>query len=54
MVPRFPTGTLDVREVLGWSDDEYRTALRHSAMKRVKLPVLQRNARIVERNTIES
>ena len=45
--PRFPTGTLDVREVLRWNASEYQTVLRGSAMKRVKLPVLQRNARIV-------
>jgi epoxyqueuosine reductase len=48
--PRFQTGTLDLREALSWTLDEYRPALRHSAMKRVKLPVLQRNARIALRN----
>jgi epoxyqueuosine reductase len=48
--PRFPTGTLDVREVMRWTDDDYRATLRGSAMKRVKLPVLQRNARIVAGN----
>ena len=45
--PRFTSGSLDLNEVLGWAD---RTALRRSAMKRVKLPVLQRNARIVAEN----
>ncbi len=48
--PRFATGTLDVRDVLTWTTDNYREQLRHSAMKRVKLPVLQRNAAIVARN----
>jgi epoxyqueuosine reductase len=48
--PRFPTGGLDVREVLTWDEDTYRAKLRHSAMKRVKLPVLQRNAAIVAEN----
>lgn len=48
--PRFRTGALDLREVLSWTLEEYRPALRHSAMKRVKLPVLQRNARIALRN----
>ncbi|HSU67259.1 MAG TPA: tRNA epoxyqueuosine(34) reductase QueG [Tepidisphaeraceae bacterium] len=48
--PRFPTGSLDVRDVLSWSADEYRARLRGSAMKRVKLPVLQRNAKIVADN----
>jgi epoxyqueuosine reductase len=44
--PRFASGTLDLRDVLAWRDDDYRAKLRGSAMKRVKLPVLQRNARI--------
>jgi epoxyqueuosine reductase len=48
--PRFTTGTLDVRNVMRWTDDDYRAKLRGSAMKRVKLPVLQRNARIVAAN----
>jgi epoxyqueuosine reductase len=48
--PRFPAGGLDVDEVLNWGDEEYRDALRGSAMKRVKLPVLQRNAGIVAEN----
>jgi epoxyqueuosine reductase len=48
--PRFPTGTLDARELLNWTDVEYRARLRGSAMKRVKLPVLQRNASIVAAN----
>jgi epoxyqueuosine reductase len=51
--PRFPTGTLDLRQVLGWGDDVYRQALKGSAMKRVKLPVLQRNARVVAENLAE-
>jgi epoxyqueuosine reductase len=46
LAPRFPTGTLDLRQVLSWTADDYREQLRHSAMKRVKLPVLQRNARV--------
>jgi len=45
--PRFPSGTADLRQWLSWTDDDYRTTLRGSAMKRVKLPVLKRNARIV-------
>jgi epoxyqueuosine reductase len=48
--PRFATGSLDVRDVLSWTDDDYRSKLRGSAMKRVKLPVLQRNARVVAAN----
>jgi epoxyqueuosine reductase len=42
--PRFPSGTVDLRETLAWTADDYRRTLRKSAMKRVKLPVLQRNA----------
>jgi epoxyqueuosine reductase len=49
--PRFASGTLGAREVAGWTEEEYRLALRHSAMKRVKLPQLQRNARIVLDNS---
>jgi epoxyqueuosine reductase len=49
--PRFRSGTLDAAEVAGWTEEEYRQALRHSAMKRVKLPQLQRNARIVLDNS---
>jgi epoxyqueuosine reductase len=48
--PRFASGTLDVGQVLGWDDAAYRDHLRHSAMRRVKLPVLQRNARILQSN----
>ncbi|HYE20260.1 MAG TPA: tRNA epoxyqueuosine(34) reductase QueG [Tepidisphaeraceae bacterium] len=49
--PRFPTGTLDVRQVGAWTEEEYRPALRRSAMKRVKLPQLRRNAQVVRENT---
>jgi epoxyqueuosine reductase len=48
--PRFATGTLDAREVLDWSDEDYYRSLRRSAMKRVKLPVLKRNAEVVAKN----
>ena len=48
--PRFPTGTIGVSEVSTWTEEQYRTALRGSAMKRAKLPMLQRNARIVMEN----
>ena len=48
--PRFPTGSLDVNEVLGWSQEEYQHRLHRSAIKRAKLPMLQRNAGIVAEN----
>jgi epoxyqueuosine reductase len=47
LASRFATGSLDVRDVLKWDEQIYRDLLRNSAMKRVKLPILQRNARIV-------
>ena len=48
--PRFDTGTLDLRQLLQWNDREYQERLRHSAMKRVKLPILKRNAEIALAN----
>lgn len=52
--PRFETGTLALDAVASWSNDEYRTRLRGSAMRRVKLPLLQRNARLVRENHVRS
>ena len=52
--PRFPAGSLNLDEVLSWSDDDYRANLRSSAMKRVKLPVLKRNAAIARSNPATS
>jgi epoxyqueuosine reductase len=51
LAPRFPTGGVDAREVVAWSRDDYSRNLRHSAMKRVKLPQLKRNATIVLNNS---
>ncbi len=48
--PRFPTGSLNAAAVAEWSLDEFRQQMRHSAIKRIKLPQLQRNARIVLEN----
>jgi epoxyqueuosine reductase len=48
--PRFGDGTVDVRDVLEWDTAAYAANLRGSAMRRVKLPVLQRSARIVADN----
>ena len=50
LAPRFPTGTLDADEVSNWTEEKYRARLRASAMRRVKLPMLKRNARIVVNN----
>jgi len=46
--PRLPAGTLNVDEVLAWSKDDFDRTFRHTAVKRIRLPVLQRNARIVK------
>jgi len=51
LAPRFPSGSLDVREVIEWSGDDYSRHLRKSAIKRVKLPQLKRNATIVLNNS---
>jgi len=48
--PRWPTASLDPLRVLGWTDEEYRQQLKGSAMKRVKLPMLKRNAEILLAN----
>jgi epoxyqueuosine reductase len=48
--PRFPTGTINLDQLLTWRQPQYPPQFSHSAMKRVKLPVLQRNAAIVAGN----
>jgi epoxyqueuosine reductase len=47
--PRFPAGVIDLEELETWTPEQYTAYLRHSAMKRVKLPVLQRNAHLIGR-----
>jgi epoxyqueuosine reductase len=48
--PRLRTGTLDLHEVLRWQPREPNPTLSGTAIKRVKLPTLQRNAAIVLQN----
>jgi epoxyqueuosine reductase len=48
--PRFDTATLDLDEVERWQPEQYAARLKGSAMKRVKLPILQRNAWLVKEN----
>lgn len=54
LAPAPPVAGKDARtlsnELLAMDDIEYRSAFRHSAMKRAKLPGLQRNARAVLQN----
>src|ERR1700728_3674870 len=42
--PRWVDGSLDPERVMGWTDEDYRRELKESAMKRVKLQMLKRNA----------
>ncbi len=48
--PRFPTGTLPIDDVLAWDEGEFRRRMRGSAIKHIKLPILQRSARIAAEN----
>jgi epoxyqueuosine reductase len=47
---RFVEGRINPQDLLNWRDEDYRQKLKNSAMKRVKLPILQRNAKIVLQN----
>ncbi len=51
--PRPPGPSIPVGEVLDWTLEDYRKHLRGSAIKRAKLEMLQRNARIVDENARE-
>jgi epoxyqueuosine reductase len=48
--PRFACGTVNPADLLNWEPQTYYDTLRGSAMRRVKLPVLKRNAEIVQAN----
>ncbi len=50
--PRFKTGGIDVRDVLQMQPDDYRVNMTNSAIKRIKLPQLRRNAGIVMKNLV--
>ncbi len=52
-LPRFPSGTIDAAAVAQWTLADYHVAVRHSAMKRVKLDQFRRNAAIVLGNARE-
>ncbi|MBL4591447.1 MAG: tRNA epoxyqueuosine(34) reductase QueG, partial [Phycisphaerales bacterium] len=43
----------DLLEILGWTEDDRREAFKGSALKRAKLDMMQRNARIVLKNQSE-
>jgi epoxyqueuosine reductase len=42
--PRFPSGAVNLSEIKNWTPEDYRAQLKNSAIKRVKLPQLKRNA----------
>jgi epoxyqueuosine reductase len=44
--PRLPDGRVNLADVLAWDVDRYRRQFRNSAVRRVSLPILQRNAAI--------
>ena len=48
--PRDPAPRPPLGEVLGWTEESYRDALRRSAARRATLAMWQRNARIAEAN----
>jgi epoxyqueuosine reductase len=50
--PRAPAPTLDLLDVLGWSIVERREAFTKSALKRIKLDMLKRNALIALGNAL--
>lgn len=47
-------GAVDLRQVLSWDEAAYRAEFRRSAVRRVKLPMLQQNARTVLANVANS
>ena len=48
--PRPPAPAIAPEEVLRWSVEDYRSQLKGSAMRRAKLEMFQRNARILQQN----
>ncbi len=48
---RPPSPMVDLRELLDWTDEDYRRELAGSAMKRATLPMLKRNARRILQDT---
>ncbi len=48
--PRFPSGTVPLDAVMTWAEDDFRRQTKGTAIRRVKLPILQRNAAIARAN----
>ena len=47
---QLPVSSLNVAEVIRWSEDDYRNVLNNSAIRRATLAMLKRNAKIVSQN----
>lgn len=47
--PKLPPA-LDAQAIIDWTPEQYAATLRHTAVKRVKLPILKENAQRVLRN----
>ena len=52
--PRPPSPSLDLMDILNWTEDDRRAAFTRSALKRIKLDMLKRNALIVAGNHLAS
>lgn len=48
--PRVPA-RINAREILKWQKEDFDKTFRRTAVKRIRLPILQRNAAIVVRNS---
>lgn len=48
--PRWASGSLALDELQGWDVETYRSELRKSPMRRIKLPVLKQHAQAVQKN----
>lgn len=48
--PRVPA-RINAREILKWQKEDFDKTFRRTAVKRIRLPILQRNAAIVARNS---
>ena len=46
-IPKIKTGSLNLNDLLQWNQESYQAQFRKSPIRRVKLPVLQRNAQTI-------
>lgn len=51
--PRVPTGHVDAAAAVNWTEEQWLPFSRRSAIRRVRLPQFQRNARIVLKNAAD-